>query len=195
MKFDARDMFTATRAAAMVAAEFSQDWLTNPIRTADNFTRALCMHSFGGVPDDQAVLHSLYIDSLLFGRWAMSGFPTVEIGHKTASAFMTTRIRKQDAIDFAVCPWPAFAIKLPTPLLTIDYNGRPLDATMLHVGSVDHFLLPEDNKAKIPRWWFRLCAPSPLLKSDSKLDPQSQYFCGVTLWGFNMPMDIMAEKL
>lgn len=138
--------FDLLRINGMAALRMSREWLADPdavaLRYADGATRA--MFSAGGITAEQCAGH-LYNESMtavFVGRWAMAGFPVVTMGHRTAALLMATKIRPEDAETFVRCPWPAFAIRLPNALLTLEDKR---EAALLLVAEYGE------------RWLYKLC--------------------------------------
>lgn len=197
-------MFDVARHVGRQSLAFSKDWFSEPIKTANNASYSMLDDVLGDADRaDQVTRHSVFCDLLLCGRWAMSGFPTVTMGHKTAAAFMATRIKAEDAVEFVRPPWPAFAIRLPTPLLAIDYNGQARDAHLIIATAIDANLVKKDQDTVSPhsdslRWWFKILANTPVPEGglDGRL-PRTNVvglWNGISLWNFNAPTEVFASK-
>ena len=190
--------FERCRRVAARALKFSHGWLGDrDVDTAIQFADLMARGATGLPFDaqDSVTRHSLICDSILCGRWAMSGFPVVSLGHRTAAAFMATRIKPEDAVDFVRTPWPAFGIKLPTPLLTVDDYGVVRDATFMLVTCVDANRL-DPGTTEMHRWFYRIYAESPVSaeKAAAMSDVGFLYFNGISLWGFALPTAGMAAE-
>jgi hypothetical protein len=190
------NQFNALRMAGAKALVYSKNWFSDPVRTARGFTDFMMYTSGCHVAtSSQEIIQSLFCNALLCGRWAMSGFPVVNMGHRTAAAFMATRVRPEDAASFVRVPWPAFMIRIPTPLLTIEDAGTSRDANLILVTSIaETDLGTPDARPGIFRWWYKLIADAPI-KSDPRIDPLDvQYFSGLSLWGFNVETVYFASE-
>jgi hypothetical protein len=193
------NVFDALRATGAKALAFTKAWFSNPAQAAGDFTQMMVRTNGPGIAslvENDAIFHSLWCNSMLCGRWAMSGFPVVNIGHRTAAAFMSTKIRPADAVEFVRIPWPAFCIRLPTPLLTVEDSGRLHDAslilvTCLHTSEVN-------TEAGAPggeyRWWYKMIAPSSASVPNWMDAPAVEFFGGLSLWGFNVPTEHFANE-
>lgn len=185
----ASNVFDACRATGLLALQYSKKWLEDPVATTSKFAGILSeratMMPFEAHGDFNK--KSLLCTSILSGRWAMSGFPVVTLGHRTAAALMATKLKPDDAEEFVRVPWPAFGIRLPTPLLTVEDNGVYRDIPFLLVTSVEAKQCG-DRWPGAHRWWYRLYgqgaerAGSPIAESANTL----------SLWGFNMPTGSLA---
>src|SRR5215475_6097930 len=104
--------FDQMRLVGATALAFSREWFDNPTYASDRFTEFMCANSQVH-PNDlpENIYQSLCCNSLIAGRWAMSGFPTVTLGHRAAAQFMAMKIRPDDAREFVRSPWPAFGIR------------------------------------------------------------------------------------
>jgi hypothetical protein len=71
---------------------------------------------------------ALATQAAFLGRWAMSGYPTITLTHKTAAALMATTVSPEIANEMVHAPWPAFVVRLPTPLL---YCGPDEPGTLI----------------------------------------------------------------
>lgn len=56
------------------------------------------------------------------GKWAMCGFPTVDITHRVAASFMATSVPAEEVDRSAKLPWPAFVVRVPGELLGVRGN-------------------------------------------------------------------------
>lgn len=196
-------LFDAMRITGASALEYSKDWFTRPMKTALRFTEELLAIATNGRinpadPAQQVMAQSLYCSGLLAGRWAMSGYPTVTMGHRTAAALMATKMRGQDAVDFVKIPWPAFAIRIPPGLLLIEEDGGLRDANVLFVTAMEREEIDADASSfgtePGSRWWYKLYASSNTHRPAWMADAAAGFFDGITLWGFNTPLFHMAEQ-
>jgi hypothetical protein len=62
-------------------------------------------------------VQTLFVQSTCLGKWAMSGFPTIRMGHKTAAGFMATHLNPEMAPEMVRSPWPGFVIKVPGDMI------------------------------------------------------------------------------
>lgn len=199
-------MFDTMRTTAAYALGFSKDWFVAPTRTALSFTQEAMYHGTGGhisrgkLLDPQFESHNqaYFCTSIIAGRWAMSGFPTVTMGHRTAAALMATKIKPDDAIQFVKIPWPAFAIRVPPGLLFIEEDGilREADflaATCLDAGQVRPDGASPWTESVNSRWWFKLMASSPIQVARGVHESVFGFFNGISLWGFNVPLEYLAR--
>lgn len=194
--------FDQLRMMGKDALDASRDWLTKPIDAAARFTEALVQTVSGGADLSglpQAVQQTLYMNALISGRWAMCGFPTVVIGHRAAAAFCATRMKPADAADFVRCPWPAFVIRLPTGLLTVEDRGVMREASCIAVTCLEPHEVTYQETHPQPggqaRWWWKLLAPATGPRPKWAPPWLSTYFLdGISLWGFNMATHYMATE-
>lgn len=169
------DVFGTLHIRAADALKFSKRWITEPLETGYAYTKtplgaAMITASLRSPDDNIEQLLLQYVgDQLALGCWAMSGFPVVTMDHRTAALLMSTRIRPDDAEEFVRPPWPAWLIKVPTPLLTIGGDTTSEDASLLLVAGVE-----VDRELS----WFTA------LFSDS----------GVELFNCNVPTRLLATK-
>lgn len=194
--------FDAYRRLGTEALRFSREWLTKPSRTAKRFTELAYWSSFGAdvnvIPE--GMMQSLLVNALVAGRWAMAGFPTVTMGHKTAAALCATKMRAEDAVAFVRPPWPAFCIRLPNGLLTINEDGTLRDAELLFVAAVDPVEWAAQGEVREThpqpadqcRWWYKLVAESPLRRPTWLPSQYSGLFDSISLWGFNQATQYLA---
>jgi hypothetical protein len=141
----------------------------------------------------RAHYQSAVCNSIIAGRWAMSGFPTVTLGHRTVAAFMATKIRPADAVSFVRAPWPAFGIRIPPDILTVEDNGVLREASFIAATAVDPALLPrETDRLDQERWWYKVMAPSKAAIPDNLPIYASACFNGMSLWAFNLPTESLA---
>ena len=210
-------MFDAMRYTGDAALTWSKEWLSDPLKTAVSFTDYVISASTYGrldlrrrvdtPPEGDRLNQSFFTSGLIAGRWAMSGFPTVTLGHKTAAAFAATKIRSQDAVDFVRSPWPAFAIRLPNNLLFIEEDGLIREASLLIATEMEAAalstlpLISDQNQSPNRRWFYMLMASSPLQTADrlpsatQRIDQFSAqgFFYGMRVWGFNEPIEYFAS--
>jgi hypothetical protein len=145
-----------------------------------------------------SIVNSIYANALVAGRWAMCGYPTITMGHRTAAAFCSTKMRPEDATEFVRSPWPAFVVRLPNGLFFVEDHGRMREAEVLIATCLKANEVPmsRENAEQYPgedRWWWKLCAASDLKRPDW-MDPNAaSIFDGISLWGFNMPTHSMAD--
>lgn len=183
----ANTAFDVCRLRALSELRRSKEWLTNPdppaSREAMNITSQLVAVGVGQKEVD-TYYRETYLMALIHGRWAMSGFPTVTMGHRTAAVLMATSIKPDDAQTFVRCPWPAFVIRIPNDLLYIDREGQSQEVALVAVTCITD-LLPE-----LPgeRWYYQI------LTSGVQQAPDGGYYQGISLWGFNTEMQYMALK-
>lgn len=188
-----QSLFDSYRLLGGVALAVSKDWLKHPTRIAEGFACGVVESHTSLKWDDlnEGLKQSLRVNALFAGRWAMSGFPTVTLGHRTAASFCMTKMRADDARDFLRAPWPAFAIRIPPGLLTVDSDGELADATLLMATCVNSTLLPtEENSPSEERWWWKLCAvpsryPDGVREIVENVPLMNALTGGVNLWGFN----------
>lgn len=198
----AENQFDSFRRMGLEALKFSTAWMSYPTRTARQFCEHIFAYSLGGRLEHapSAVSQSLYTSVMIASRWAMCGFPTITIGHKTAAALCATKMRPEDAVEFVRPPWPAFCIRLPNGLLSISDNGLPRDAQVLVVTALEPGTIErEGNKEQYKqpadqhRWWYKLAAAS-VLDYPSELPARyASFFEGISLWGFNQATQYMAS--
>lgn len=200
-------VFDVLRVTGAQALSFSRSWLSEPIRTATDCSDAILAMGPQTAAlefrNDESQYRSLLISSLLGGRWAMSGYPVITMGHRTAAALAATRIRPDDAIDFVRAPWPAFVVRLPSPMLTVDdSNGGPREASVLLAGALPAQQVNEVTTVKSAyvrspeRWWYKLLAESTEhAKEIEALQhvPAIGFFSGLAMWGFNMATELLAS--
>lgn len=192
------NQFDIARITGVEALKYSHDWLTKPSTTADRFSKDYMPKALGPyVPKSKQDLDTLVNasigSSMCFGRWAMSGFPTVTFGHRTAAAIMATRIKPDDAETYVRSPWPAFAIRIPPGMLFIEGEGVLYDATVLMVTCVDSKIMDVEAPSDKPwfsrgqyRWWYRIMAQSALGRPDWMHPAVEGFYAGLALWGFNL---------
>jgi hypothetical protein len=157
---------------------FSKEWLTNPDRpaTRDCDLVTSSFRKLGLFKDHlETRMREAYLTALISGRWAMSGFPTVTMGHKTASVLMATSIKADDAEAFVRCPWPAFAIRLPNDLLYVDNEGRLEEAALVMVTCVRDWV---PGQWEGDRWFYKIISAN--VKFTQGIGHQS-----IGLWGYN----------
>lgn len=190
------DVFHELRTGGHIMCEASgrQAWLEQPLAAAEHNTQAM-LTLLGATPDmvERSVYNSLVADSLVSGLWAACGFPTITMGHRTAAELMATKIRPEDAREFVRAPWPAFAIRVPTPLLVVEDDGRCMDAPLILAACIQKV---NDNLSPEPRWWFKLYTASPRASMQASRYPANMrgMLCSMNLWGFNIPTSYLAEK-
>lgn len=153
----------------------------------------------------QSIGRSTCLNLLVAGLWARCGKPVVTLGHRTAAALASTTI-SQEAAQMIRPPWPAFLVRLPTPLLTIDdaEKGIPLPAPLLMIAALPSSTVDPSDHDRDPnelRWWWKLTTDIPAymqpfaqaLNSDAQTVLQMG-LGGVSLWGFNVePNALIAE--
>jgi len=194
------NMFDASRLSASRALLFSKAWLSDPIPTATRLATEICRMSRISLadpndPETSAAYHTIMMNTLIVGRWAMAGLPVVTLGHRTAAALMATRIKPDDAEEFVRAPWPAFAIRLPVPMLTVDDEGVLRDANLVLVTSIPREQVgPNDELQGGDRWWYKLVAVDhePLPGSERMPPDMIGFLGGLNLWGFNTPTRYLA---
>jgi hypothetical protein len=195
--------FDAFRRMGKNALSFSTKWMTEPRRTARNFSESVFAYQLQGanIADaPEAVSQSIYTNAIISGRWAMCGFPTVNMGHKTAAAFCATKMRPEDAAEFVRPPWPAFCIRLPNSLLQIDDSGVLRDASVLMVTAIDPETIQREpdirdlfeQPPEQHRWWWKIAAPSPIQRPSWFPTKHSGFFDGISLWGYNQATQYLA---
>lgn len=187
------NMFDAMRLAGKTCLASLPGWSTEPLAAAQQYTDAL-FRSLGADPRSEAlqvVYHGVYSDVLLAGMWAASGYPTVVLGHRTAAELMATKIRPAEATEFVRSPWPAWAIRVPTPILTVEDEGVHHDAGLILVGCVQG---SEQNQlSPEPHWWYKLFATSPR-PSMNFPDEVRGLMANISLWAFNVPTSYLANE-
>lgn len=191
-------------ADALQRSSSREDWLMRPVHTAT----AIAESFFGqdtvtgeSAIDIESMARSAFINVLCAGLWDAIGRPVVTLGHKTAAACASTRLYA-DAVDLIRPPWPAFMVRLPTPLLTImDSTMRRPAALLLVVGLPESLSVVEGSPHAV-RWWYKLCADlapeHQLLAQWVNQDPIGKLLgsgIGVSLWGFNLPTSGMVVPL
>lgn len=188
------------------ALQFSSaaQWLSKPCSTANLFAGLATQTATCGLvdPNNQILKHSTFCSALLMGRWAACGYPTITMGHRTAAALMSTRIRPEDATEFVCIPWPAFAVKLPGDLLAIESRGSALSAGLLLATCLDSDVINTDTPQDFEttwwsegekRWWWRIIADDGI--SAPWCDPRIfALYMGATLWGFNQSTADLATE-
>ena len=195
-------LFDAHRHKGLQALQFSKRWMDQPRRTSRAFADHIYRESMGMSIDSAppVVAQCLITDTIIAGRWAMCGFPTITMGHKTAAAFCATKMRPEDAAEFVRPPWPAFCVRLPNGLLQIDDEGVLRDATILMVTALEPESLEREKNFRETfnqpmdqhRWWFRLSAPNFLVLPPGFPRKYMRFFDGLSLWGFNQATQYMA---
>lgn len=192
-------LFDQFRILGDICLQVSRDWLKNPTDVAERVAVAL-FESGGNVPFtalSEALRQNLFVNALFAGRWAMCGYPTITLGHRTAASFCMTKMRTDDANDFVKAPWPAFAIRIPPGLLAVESEGELFDAPLLVATCLKSDFIPESKVADEDRWWWKLSAVSRMaeeLERRIQNDPVlGGYLGGVSLWGFNQPTRFLAE--
>lgn len=183
------NLFDTLRASGKLAASFSNQWLVDPFRQMDAFTTQSLQAETRGridlVPVEERQAYAQ--TAIAAARWAVSGYPTVTMGHRTAAALMASVIRAEDAADFVVCPWPGFVIRIPAGLLFVEHEGKLHDATIISVTCVPKSQVYGDHDRRAPsdRWFYKLhselAVPRPLWR-----DGQKHYLQGIGLWAFNI---------
>lgn len=195
--------FDQFRQAGKDALDYSRRWLSHrqPTKLAYDFTDFLFQSEFGKPISEvpSAIAQSVFVNSLIAGRWAASGFPTVTLGHRTAAAFCGTKMRASDAAEFVKPPWPAFCIRLPSGLLTIEDHGVQRDAEVLMVTALspEEILYDEEDTPQPKeqhRWYYKLGAASELKRPEWIPPTAAGFFDGICLWGFNMATHLLAYK-
>lgn len=191
--------FDSCRLIGRTALRFSKDWLNDPVVVATDFAEMMSQRMLDAHFDDlgETLKRSLLCNAMLCGRWAMSAFPVVTFGHSTASTMMAAKIKPEDAKEFVRAPWPAFGIRMPTPLLCIDDNGLQRDIGFILAGTISRDFLGDGFRADSEeRWWYRLFADSPIapLPELQLRSPElaPMFGSGISLWGFNLPAQAMA---
>lgn len=197
-------LLDALRIAGKDAHDFlGHKWVENPLRAADAYTRTILnLGAHGGVGGvDETTIQTVGTSSILVGRWAVSGYHTVTMGHRTAAALMTTRIKPDDAAELVHIPWPAFMIRVPHGLLEIEYGGKNYPGTVILVASISEETLKREVdwqpiEGLYPgkdRWWYKLFS-----EEDNQPRPEwmsshtAALYGGITLWGFNLSTELMA---
>lgn len=119
-EFSGMTAFEHSRVNGMAALKFTRLWLEDDVGPA----MEAFFNGLGSMlpPEAQrdALQEHVAVQFLLAGRWAMSGFPTVDLGHKLAASYMATNV--STTIDVRA-PWPAFAIRIPEGLVQLDTLG------------------------------------------------------------------------
>lgn len=191
--------FDQMRTIGAIGLSCTKEWFTDPSSSGGRLTDAMC-RAAGVDPSvmftkKAEVYQSLYCNSLIAGRWAMSGYPTVQLGHRTAAAFMATKIRPDDAAAFVRCPWPAFGIRIPSDLLTVEDDGVLRPVSFIGVTAIDSTLVKGFEKDLAhTRWWYKLMAASTRTVPTEMPDYVAAFFDGISLWGFNLPTEGLATK-
>lgn len=187
------------RSVGASALAFTKDWFTNPVSAGGRFTDLMfAMADCNPRKVPAEIYQSMCCNSIIGGRWAMCGFPTVTLGHRTAAAFMATKIRPEDAAEFVRAPWPAFGIRLPPDILSVEFEGTLEPGTFIAVTACDPQVLPADHALDRPgqdRWWYKLMAPNAASGVPRHMPRYVQaYFEGISLWGFNVPTEFLAVE-
>lgn len=178
--------FDAAREDGLHMLNFSREWLTNPDRPATRDCNAVAngLERMGLSQDHlDTRTREAYLTPLISGRWAMSGFPTVTMGHRTAAVLMATSIKPDDAEAFVRCPWPAFAIRLPNDLLYIDNNGQLEEAALVMVTCVRDWVPEWEGD----RWFYKIISAN--VKFTKGIGHQS-----IGLWGYNREARDLADS-
>lgn len=172
-------------------------WDTAPCDAAQAFTNyTIHVAGISNAFSDEATLRSCWGNSLMCGLWARAGFPTIRLGHKTAASFMSTSIKPHVAEECVRAPWPAFAIRMPEPLLEIiDSNGEPQSVSVIMAASLPARLVRDATDDGGNRWWYKLFASSPADEFHGLMpDSVVGLFLGISLWGFNMTTKFLARE-
>lgn len=196
-------LFDQMRSAGVAALAHSRDWLCHPEppQLAWQLAQKIFRHELGRPIQDASyeLQQTVLNNALLVGRWAACGFPTITLGHRTAAAFCGTKMRASDAAEFVRPPWPAFCIRLPTDLLSIEHDGKPYGAEVLLATA----LWPTEIREKPTteravhqpsdqhRWWYKIAASH---KDIGVSDPTKGFFSGMSLWGFNLATQNLGER-
>lgn len=125
-------VFDSLRAAGLQALRASHQWLDlegGEVAALQRHLGALVAR-YG-----EAILTpATKVEQMFAGKWAMTGFTTVNIGHRHAAALMATSIPPEELQPRVRLPWPAFAVRLPTGLLGVDgLDGQRSEAVLLTV--------------------------------------------------------------
>lgn len=142
-----------------------------------------------GLELEDSARRAMLSHTLIAGVWASCGFPTVQLGHKTAAAFCGTSLTAKTAEECVRPPWPAFAIRLPTPFLVIESDASLIDANLLMVCALDAEVIPGPSAEPGLHWWYSLIttAPVPSALDLSRFSPSKLVFlANLSLWKFNV---------
>lgn len=191
--------FDQMRAIGAIGLSCTKEWFTEPSSSGGRLTDAICRVARVDPVDLYArkpeIYQSLCCNALIAGRWAMSGYPTVQLGHRTAAAFMATKIRPDDAAAFVRCPWPGFGIRIPSDLLTIEDEGILRPVSFIGVTAVESTHVKGFEKDPVhTRWWYKLIAASQRETPRDLPDYVSSFFDSISLWAFNIPTEHLATK-
>lgn len=192
------DIFAELRRAGAILVDGCgrADFLDDPISCAQHATRvmfaALHIDPDSDHPMVKSIFHTVSCDNVVCGLWAACGFPTVTMGHRTAAELMATKIGPDEARDYVRAPWPAFAIRVPSPLLAIMDEDIERDAPLVLAACLPPM---DDNLPSEGRWWYKLYSSSPRAPKDAEQYPEGMRaaMCNISLFGFNMPTSYLAE--
>lgn len=107
---------------------------------------------------------------VFFVRWFRSGFPDVTLGHKLAASLMATQV-SAEAAETMVFPWPAFLIRVPEGLVSID-GGDPIVAISVLQGDGGMVGFDAHTRSGTSLGTFRV-PPSELIDRDDSADDPS----------------------
>lgn len=97
----------------------SHAWLADEERAVHTALQMLPSIERDTLGDSQSAIRAL----IFSGKWAMSGYPTVDLGAKLAGSLMATSFPTEQADDLLRMPWPAFAIRIPEKLIVGESGG------------------------------------------------------------------------
>lgn len=153
-------------AALQVAQE---DWLTHPIEMTQAFM-AVMAPQLSGAPE--AHQNAFCVQAMTAARWAVSGFPVVNMTHRLAATLMATSIT-EEALEDVRLPWHAVFCRLPTDLLFIDSVNGPEPAVTFGFTSYEH---------RGERCWSYVLTTEETKFADGRLD-------SLSIWAFHVPQD------
>jgi hypothetical protein len=151
-----------------------QSWLTDPIDTS-----WLLMNLIAPNLRDAPEAHqnAFLVQGMLASRWAVSGFPVVNMTHRLAATLMATSITA-DVIEDVRLPWHAVFVRLPSQLLFIDSAERgPVEAVTFGFTSYDH-----EIGGQRKRCWSYVVSTEEEIKRESGMDAFS-------IWAFHVPQE------
>lgn len=126
--------FADLRTGGAAALAVSKDWLTDE-RTALTVMLAYAKKTMVPYVFDKLSQSHVGQRQIMFcGKWAMSGFPTVDLGEKLCAALMATSLPDESIDDLVREPWPAFVIRIPgNSLRTSGVDGHePVRLVRMH---------------------------------------------------------------
>lgn len=112
----AKDIWNACKETRAIHPEMDEahivDTLKRQVLANDgDFHKTMLYTALVASADGQITAANMY-------RWADSGFPTVEIGHKFAASMLVSTI-SDEVLQNVKIPWPGFSIMVPEGLLLV----------------------------------------------------------------------------